>query len=101
MKKIFVISIIFLIFSNLVFAQNGRRDEYSLEITDYEKEILIEKGWIKYLNVEVKNSGNVYINNVEIFIAISYIVESIRRTGEYAGDISEIIINNIMKEEKS
>ncbi len=36
--------------------------------------------------------------DVHVFIAISYIVESIRRTGEYAGDISEIIINNIVKE---
>ena len=34
--------------------------------------------------------------NVETFIALSYIVESIRRTGEYAGDISEIIINNLI-----
>jgi phosphate uptake regulator len=34
--------------------------------------------------------------NVEIFIGISYIIESIRRTGEYAGDISEIIINNLI-----
>jgi phosphate uptake regulator len=37
-------------------------------------------------------------DSVESYIAISYIVESIRRTGEYAGDISETIINNIVKE---
>ncbi|MFW9897904.1 MAG: phosphate uptake regulator PhoU [Candidatus Thorarchaeota archaeon] len=37
-------------------------------------------------------------HNVEISIAISYIIESIRRTGEYAGDICEIIINNLIKE---
>ncbi len=36
--------------------------------------------------------------NVEISIAISYIIESIRRTGEYAGDICEVIINNLIKE---
>ncbi len=35
-------------------------------------------------------------NNVELSIAISYIVESIRRTGIYGGDISEIIINNLI-----
>lgn len=29
-------------------------------------------------------------------IAIGYIIESIRRTGEYAGDISEIIINSLI-----
>lgn len=34
------------------------------------------------------------INSAELSIAIGYIIESIRRTGEYAGDISEIIINN-------
>ncbi|TFG27232.1 MAG: phosphate uptake regulator PhoU [Promethearchaeota archaeon] len=32
----------------------------------------------------------------ESSIAISYIVESIRRTGEYASDISEIIINSLI-----
>ncbi len=31
-------------------------------------------------------------------IAISYIAESIRRTGEYSGGISEIVINNLIKD---
>jgi len=35
-------------------------------------------------------------NSTELSIAIGYIIESIRRTGEYAGDISEIIINNLV-----
>ncbi len=35
-------------------------------------------------------------NNTESSIAIGYVIESIRRTGEYAGDISEIIINNLI-----
>ncbi|MFW9949721.1 MAG: PhoU domain-containing protein [Candidatus Thorarchaeota archaeon] len=35
-------------------------------------------------------------NTAELSIAIGYIIESIRRTGEYAGDISEIIINNLV-----
>ncbi|MHA1660702.1 MAG: PhoU domain-containing protein [Promethearchaeota archaeon] len=39
------------------------------------------------------NSNN---QSVETSIAISYIIESIRRTGEYAGDISEIIINKLI-----
>ncbi|MFW9877416.1 MAG: phosphate uptake regulator PhoU, partial [Candidatus Thorarchaeota archaeon] len=34
--------------------------------------------------------------NTEFSIAIGYIIESIRRTGEYSGDISEIIINNLI-----
>ncbi|MFO7797706.1 MAG: PhoU domain-containing protein [Promethearchaeati archaeon] len=37
-------------------------------------------------------------HNLEISIATSYIVESIRRTGEYSGDISELIINNLINE---
>ena len=36
------------------------------------------------------------IKNAETSIALGYIIESIRRTGEYAGDISEIIINNLV-----
>ncbi|MFX0080692.1 MAG: PhoU domain-containing protein [Candidatus Hodarchaeota archaeon] len=35
-------------------------------------------------------------DNAETSIAIGYIIESIRRTGVYAGDISEIIINNLV-----
>jgi phosphate uptake regulator len=35
-------------------------------------------------------------NHVDISIAISYIVESIRRTGEYSADISELVINNLI-----
>jgi phosphate uptake regulator len=35
-------------------------------------------------------------SNTESSIAISYIIESIRRTGVYSGDISEIIINNLI-----
>ncbi|MFO8018347.1 MAG: phosphate uptake regulator PhoU [Promethearchaeia archaeon] len=37
---------------------------------------------------------------VESYIAIGYIVESIRRTGEYAADICEIIINNLINSEE-
>ncbi|MFW9822794.1 MAG: PhoU domain-containing protein, partial [Candidatus Thorarchaeota archaeon] len=35
-------------------------------------------------------------SNPQISIAIGYIIESIRRTAEYSGDISEIIINNLV-----
>ncbi|MHA1147371.1 MAG: PhoU domain-containing protein [Promethearchaeota archaeon] len=34
--------------------------------------------------------------DVDSSIALSYIIESIQRTGEYAGDISEIIINGLI-----
>ena len=37
-------------------------------------------------------------DGVETSIAVSYIIESIRRTGEYAADISEIIINTLINE---
>jgi phosphate uptake regulator len=36
------------------------------------------------------------IGNAEVSIAVGYIIESIRRTSEYSGDISEIIINNLV-----
>ena len=35
-------------------------------------------------------------NNAEFAVEIGYIIESIRRTGEYSSDISEIIINNLI-----
>lgn len=38
--------------------------------------------------------------NAEIAIAIGYIVESIRRIGEYAEDISETVINYLIEEEQ-
>jgi phosphate uptake regulator len=37
-------------------------------------------------------------NHVQASIATSYIVESIRRAGEYAGDISELIMNNVIND---
>ena len=42
-------------------------------------------------NHPIKSKGRTYI-------AVSYIAESIRRTGEYSGGISEIVINNIIKD---
>lgn len=42
-------------------------------------------------NHPLKSKGQAYI-------AVSYIAESIRRTGEYSGGISEIVINNIIKD---
>ena len=37
-------------------------------------------------------------NDVEKSIALSYIIESIRRTGEYSADISELIINYLVSD---
>ncbi|MFX1315479.1 MAG: PhoU domain-containing protein [Promethearchaeota archaeon] len=36
------------------------------------------------------------IKNIKASIALGYIIESIRRTGEYAGDIAEVIINTLV-----
>jgi phosphate uptake regulator len=52
------------------------------------------KDLVKICEVIPSKTGNF---NMESSIAISYIVESIRRTGEYAADISEIIINNLIE----
>ncbi|TFF90493.1 MAG: phosphate uptake regulator PhoU [Promethearchaeota archaeon] len=45
-----------------------------------------------------EDSENINSKTIKSSIAMSYIIESIRRTGEYAGDISEIIINNLINE---
>jgi hypothetical protein len=63
MKKIIFILMLILLFSSTVFAQIP-----GIEIVNYEKEILIEKGWIRYLSIKVKNSGDIVLNNVDIFI---------------------------------
>lgn len=47
---------------------------------------------------QVRMNDNHNKVDVETYLAISYIVESIRRTGEYCTDISEITINSIIKE---
>ncbi len=54
----------------------------------------IEK--IKNLTDECEKIITTTENNVEISVPLGYIIESIRRTGEYSGDISEIIINNLI-----
>ncbi len=62
---------------------------------------------IKKANQNIQNISNLIIAceeitlnpnhiDIDLFINVSYIIESIRRTGEYAGDISEIIINNLI-----
>jgi phosphate uptake regulator len=53
------------------------------------------KGLIKMCE-EISIDPKIY--NIESSIAIGYIIESIRRTGEYSGDISELIINNLVRE---
>jgi phosphate uptake regulator len=51
---------------------------------------------IKDLIVATEKISLSTISSAEVSIAIGYIIESIRRTAEYSGDISEIIINNLV-----
>jgi phosphate uptake regulator len=51
---------------------------------------------IKKLIVATEKISLNTINIAEVSIALGYIIESIRRTAEYSGDISEIIINNLV-----
>ena len=47
----------------------------------------------------VESTENISINlsnNAETSVLIGHVIESIRRTGEYSGDISEIIINTLI-----
>jgi phosphate uptake regulator len=64
------------------------------------RDIRIANDNIEAVRTLVEFCENIRFGNnnksVETYIAISYIIESIRRTGEYAGDISEIVINNLI-----
>lgn len=70
-----------------------------------EKDILLANNTIESIKnlisvcEDISNSLN--SNNPEEYLAFSYIIESIRRTGEYAGDICEIIINNLVNDDVS
>ncbi|MBN2203072.1 MAG: hypothetical protein JW700_02730 [Candidatus Aenigmarchaeota archaeon] len=60
MKKILIL-IIMLLFASIAFAQ-------SIEITGFEENILVEKGWVRYLSIDVENTGDVALNNVQVLI---------------------------------
>jgi len=66
------------------------------------KDIRMANGNIEAVNKLVNACEGISIDSnghhVETSIATGYIVESIRRTGEYSGDISELIINNLINE---
>jgi phosphate uptake regulator len=63
-----------------------------------QKNIILANENIEFLKNLILTTEKISFNtnNTESSVAIGYIVESIRRTGEYAGDISEIIINNLI-----
>lgn len=79
--------------------------EYSLKVLEKSLDAKLQKNInLANENIEpikdlatatIKISFNLS-NNIESSISIGYILESIRRTGEYSGDISEIIINNLI-----
>jgi hypothetical protein len=41
----------------------------------------------------------IFTEETKIALAVSYIAESIRRSGEYASDISENVINHLVSKE--
>jgi phosphate uptake regulator len=45
--------------------------------------------------------GQVLTLDIPVAISVGYIAESIRRSGEYAADISEIVINHIVEHEQT
>lgn len=64
-----------------------------------QKSIMLANENIESIKDLIANTEKITFNttiSAELSIAIGYIIESIRRTGEYAGDISEIIINNLV-----
>ncbi|MFH0928966.1 MAG: hypothetical protein V1818_01255 [Candidatus Aenigmatarchaeota archaeon] len=62
MKRIIVLLILLLSLS-AAFAQAS-----SIEISGYDENVLIEKGWVRYLSIEVYNTGNTALNNVELLV---------------------------------
>ena len=82
-----------------------KASELSLELLNrsldawLQKNILLANENIERIKELISTTEKISLNttnSVEFSIAIGYIIESIRRTGEYAGDISEIIINNLV-----
>jgi len=79
--------------------------KFSLELLDVSLDAWQQKN-IKIANENIEKIKNLTDkcekiittaeNNVEISVPLGYIIESIRRTGEYSADISEIIINNLI-----
>ncbi|MHA1725562.1 MAG: PhoU domain-containing protein [Promethearchaeota archaeon] len=69
-----------------------------------QKDMFIANENIKSINKLIEACENISFKNgtnldFDAFIALSYIIESIRRTGEYSTDISELTINSIINRE--
>jgi len=88
-----------------LFEEITKASKLSLELLNKSLDSWLQK------NLELANENIESINNLISFcqeiqfnrtnasvfaVEIGYIIESIRRTGEYSGDISEIIINNLI-----
>ncbi|NHJ22901.1 MAG: phosphate uptake regulator PhoU [Candidatus Lokiarchaeota archaeon] len=62
-----------------------------------QKDLTLANENIEALNILIDACNAIKINpNSEYLVEIGFIIESIRRTGEYSSDISEIIINNLI-----
>lgn len=63
-KKIMYASMIFLVLLvNKTIATTG------MEITDYPKEVLVERGWLKYSNIVISNQGDTELHNIRASVA--------------------------------
>jgi len=63
-KLMYFASIIFLVlFINKAVATA------EMEITDYPKEILVERGWLKYSNIIISNKGDTELHNIKVSVA--------------------------------
>ena len=62
-----------------------------------QKDLILANENIESLKILTDECNAIKINpNSEYLVEIGFIIESIRRTGEYSSDISEIIINNLI-----
>jgi len=68
MKKYYLLLIILIIFCIYGIQIRGETPTAKINITEYSEEILIERGWMKYSNIIVKNVGNEELHNVTISV---------------------------------
>ncbi|MFX0002558.1 MAG: PhoU domain-containing protein [Candidatus Hodarchaeota archaeon] len=85
---------------NILFASKKALDLLDKSLDAWlQKSILLANENIEGINELILTTEKISLDttsSAELSIAVGYIIESIRRTGEYAGDISEIIINNLV-----
>jgi phosphate uptake regulator len=90
-------------FDKEIYESITKASRFSLDMLNMSLDAWLKKDLlIANQNIESKNQLMNLCNSIkktsesELLVEIDFITESIRRTGEYSSDISEIIINNLI-----